>query len=743
MKPQTLILLSLLLVACLGYVVVRQIRNHVTDLPVTGPLFGRTFDGFSHIRIEHREGTSLEFERLGNQWYIRQPLDSRADDVAVMQLENVLGTLSLVRALSADEIASEPTGLDTPEWKVQAIALDGTPIAFDIGKAAPRVGTGQPETYVRHYLDGRQGKDRICVVARDFTPLLSRPANIYRHRRPMEGLTPENVRSITFSGQRAWTLTRQNGRWMVETPSFSAPAMAERIDPILRILRDLYVQEFVTNDDLASLGLTPENAQLVVTIAGQRNGQLVERTLTLGNSVSDARWVYADLSGQTEVLLVGGDIVDKLQIAPDELRDRRVMRFDPDQVRQVQLDTPNMTIDLMRDAGRWQMTEPLAGLAEDRAVMELLARLVTMTARDFLDTDDPESLGLDQPKGTVTMSLGDSGELVTLEWGNTGPDGAVFARSSQSDTMFTIDPMSFQPLLAGMETYYDHTLINVPTHNVTRLVLSRPDGTTITVAQRDDGSWEMLGTDRGEAEPSVVEAILRSIAPLRAQTIASWTEDVPHWYLDRGNTIVLTITTETLSPDTDSVDPMRTQTHTLRVVRPGAGSDVYAWRPGRRPVIIGQIDPSVYDALMTPVASRRLWDVPADAITEIHVTEGLEEPFVLQKVDGRWTDPADPYARINTAEVSAFIESMRRVKASRYLNDSTDHPDLFDLTTPWITLELVDSEGDVRELRIASSGPGEGTSERYAMATGTEVIILISSETLRDIAKDADDFVRP
>jgi len=178
-------------------------------------------------------------------------------------------------------------------------------------------------------------------------------------------------------------------------------------------------------------------------------------------------------------------------------------------------------------------------------------------------------------------------------------------------------------------------------------------------------------------------------------------------------------------------------------VRPRSGDDVYAWLPGRKPVVVGQIDPSVYDALMTPIASRRLWDIPADSIAEIRVTEGLEEPLVLKKIEGRWADPSDPYARVNGTEVSQFIESMRRVKASRYLNDSTDHPDLFDLTSPWLTLELVDEDGVVRELRIASSGPGEGTNERYAMATGTEVIILISSETLRDIAKDADDFVRP
>jgi hypothetical protein len=745
MKPKNLILLSLLLVVCLGYVVVKHIRNSQTTAPVTGSLFGQTIEGFSYISIEPPDAEAMVFERVGDEWYIRSPLDCQADDVSMLQLENALASLTLQRALPPEQAASEPTGLGTPTWKVRATTLDGTPIMFDVGATVPQIGTGQIETYIRHYPDGRESDARICVVPRNFDALFTRPPAAFRHRRLLDDINPSTVYSIAITGPHAWTLTRTPNGWSVQTTTFTAPAIDGIVSPLLVLLQDFYVQDFTETDDLADLGLTDDTAQLLLHLTEKTpDGESRTRTLTLGNPTHSQFQLYASLTGHDEVLLIGSELLDQLQVTPEALRDPRVLQFDPDAVIGVQLDLPDGTIDLVRDGGRWHMVEPLAALAEDRAVNDLLTHLAGMNARDFHDLDDPATLGLAEPRGTITLMLTGADDLITLDMGTIAPDGAVFVQSSQHDTVYSISPATYQPLLDSPGTFYDHTLLNVPIHNVARLVLHRPDGTTFTVNRRDDGSWEMLAPTTGEAEASVVETILSGISPLRADTIVSWAPEIPYRYLDRSSTIMLTVTTETLSADSSVQDPMATQTHALRVVRPGgSGNPAYAWRPGYKPVIVGQIDPAIYDALMTPIASRRLWDVPADTITEITLTEGLEAPFTLQKLEGRWTVPTDPYARVDSAAADKFVQAIRRAKASRYLNDTTEHPDRFGLTAPWITIGITTADGTARTLTISSAGPGDATLERYAMATGTDVIVLVSSESLRDLAKGSDDFVKP
>jgi hypothetical protein len=139
-------------------------------------------------------------------------------------------------------------------------------------------------------------------------------------------------------------------------------------------------------------------------------------TLRTGNETPVGSNTYVSVDGQAPVYAVPSYRVTSLQKSLEDLRDKRILRFDTSAIDSVSASWPGGRVELRRGDDEWRMEAPVEGPADQAAVDALLSDLSYLRATGFVD--DPPSdrkLGLVKPDFHVALAGGSEEEPLKLE----------------------------------------------------------------------------------------------------------------------------------------------------------------------------------------------------------------------------------------------------------------------------------------------------------------------------------------
>jgi hypothetical protein len=145
------------------------------------------------------------------------------------------------------------------------------------------------------------------------------------------------------------------------------------------------------------------------------------RTLRLGRKDETQDGVWATRADGGELFLVPGDLLAKIEKPVQELRDRRVLPLERDQVARLEWRYPEgpvvaRKLEQKKDGGdRWRLEAPLAIPADSSAISSLLFDLESLKAEEFVGGPSGK-LGLEPPQWTLALQVG--GARRVLEVGN-------------------------------------------------------------------------------------------------------------------------------------------------------------------------------------------------------------------------------------------------------------------------------------------------------------------------------------
>jgi hypothetical protein len=110
------------------------------------------------------------------------------------------------------------------------------------------------------------------------------------------------------------------------------------------------------------------------------------------------------------VVEVRGGWLDDLEVAPEDLRDRRIADISSYTVEEVLSRSTTQTVRLVRDTLRtWRMAEPVVAPADGRRIGDLLTNLAELEAELYLlDGKPPSMIGLEPPE--LTLVIHEEGE---------------------------------------------------------------------------------------------------------------------------------------------------------------------------------------------------------------------------------------------------------------------------------------------------------------------------------------------
>jgi hypothetical protein len=347
-------------------------------------------------------------------------------------------------------------------------------------------------------------------------------------KRLFPGIEPSAIQQVELTsndGKRV-RLERRESDWRLVAP-LDAAADAFTADAIASALAQLGSEAvYESPQPLAVYGLEDESRDLEFR-AGDAS-----HVLRLGKATPIGGNRYAFVGGQTRVYTVPAHAVNALAKSLDDLREKRVLRFEAGAARRVSLRWPEGKIVLARGDSGWKLEEPIAGPADQMTVEDLLNDLSFLRASGFVDAPTPaqEAL-LAAPELEVEIAIepakeGKGDEKVeaarTLKLaigGRESEQGERLARAGGGPPLFRIPSERLHDFPREVGSYRFRELARFDPDDAEKLemVFHPPGGGAVTVtATRGEQGWS---STPDAVEPARLATMIDELSRLRAQKI--------------------------------------------------------------------------------------------------------------------------------------------------------------------------------------------------------------------------------
>lgn len=342
MRTSTTLLLALgTLLLGLWLVLAESPDTTTADLP---PLLRTAPEGVTNIRIVRPDETVvLERDSApGARWRIVAPRAERADNRRVQALLETLARSRPTRMLPPEMAAT--AGLEPPRTRLELTSSAGTQ-SLELGRTAP----------LGKSVYARTGEQGIVLAPADVGFAADRGFDDLRDRLLFAGLPTPDAIEWQRPGLPDLRLEREDDGWQIREP-VHAPADGDRVATVLERLGALRAERFLDDpDDTARTERGLDMPSLTIVIEG--TGQ--PRKLALGGADTEgdtpAGWVR--VNEEDRLASVTRESLRAVDISPEELRDRRILRIDPERFVRILLQRKGAEgIELRRSGERWEST---------------------------------------------------------------------------------------------------------------------------------------------------------------------------------------------------------------------------------------------------------------------------------------------------------------------------------------------------------------------------------------------------
>jgi hypothetical protein len=555
MRTKVTLILLLLCIALYGFIFYLDDIIRVRPSPEAARrILGPEVDAIERLEIINDIlPAPVSLEKRGSDWFFAGTGGWPANANAV---ERILSELQFLEHETSFEVSAladagqtlADYGLETPAL-VLRFGREATTTELRVG-AVTQVAN-------RLYVLSPDGK-RIHVVARSLAD--SFRVTLDELRADMLFSIPVfEARSLSLQlpspGNLRVRLSKTGGRWIFETP-IQTRADKASVDIVINRLNALKVRAFIDDPaiDDAATGLA--NPELRIALEGNSRRE----TLLLGRAAPGTLPVrYAKLEDRAQVFTVEIEpsLVERLLNAQTDLRERRVLEFDPARLSSIDIRSPGRPdLSLQRlETGAWQVVSrgsaspggqpPAPQPADAQFVTRLTESLQALRADVFL-SDAPsaaelENWGFNRPEREITLNFASPGggvpaaSSVSLVLAVASErEGRLYARAGGSSSVLLVPAETLGRVPAVPRAYRDRNLRTLPpgARIVGVKLMKLPESEIVfskEIGPEETSSWEDALAGESPESREAVLALITELRQLRAQTFVQdeFTPTVP------------------------------------------------------------------------------------------------------------------------------------------------------------------------------------------------------------------------
>jgi hypothetical protein len=392
-------------------------------------------DRVMSVRLEKDGGSVVELTRDGDAWRLTRPAPYPADSFAASDLARQLAQLKRVggdssEAKPEDYGLAKPSAKATITWKDPSDPKKTSTRTIEFGIDIPGTDTAAARV---------AGQSRVLFVPSSVAASVKKSAADFRSKDVFGGSTSDVARMDVERGRGHLLLAQRDAIWWIEQP-LKDLADADAASRLAGDLTALRVTDFLTaeKDSLATWGLSPPLYRVMLSDAKGKT-----TTAEFGATRSDGNSIYASREGQA--FTVGSSIVEELSKEAIAFREPRLVRFDRARATGVDGTFGDQHVVLTRGKdGGWNAGPKtvLASAAED-----VLAAILDIKSRAFLDESEAQALASRAPSGSVQITLSE-GEPWHIQLYSGSEPAATVARRPGA---FRLSSDPSESLLAAMK----------------------------------------------------------------------------------------------------------------------------------------------------------------------------------------------------------------------------------------------------------------------------------------------------
>lgn len=322
----------------------------------------------------------------------------------------------------------------------------------------------------------------------------------------------EEVRITNTKGETS-RVQKSNAEWKLVEPE-ATEADQGQVSNLASSLATLEINRVVDEapKDLGLYGLSMPKTD----VAFRLKGQTEFRHLLVGDETSTGSDMYAKVPDAPRVFLIAAYLGNTFNRSAFDLRDKSVMRFEPDKVETIAIAHGTSMLELHKTRGEWMLTKPYAARADFAAASAILTNLSSAQMQKIVapTVDDPKRYGFNAPKATVELKGG--GNTASLVIGTADADG-TFARNATRPIVFTVLNTLSTDLNKPADTLRRKELFDGRSFNTARIELHRGAETFVFERSKDkDGKETWRNAAGAVADKAKVEELLTKLSNIRA-----------------------------------------------------------------------------------------------------------------------------------------------------------------------------------------------------------------------------------
>jgi hypothetical protein len=302
---------------------------------------------------------------------------------------------------------------------------------------------------------------------------------------------------------------QDSGGWsMTSPPQF--PVDQDAAGALASTLSSLASERLVEEKtaDLAQFGLAAPALQVTVLLKDGKSKKLL-----VGDEAPAGGGSFARIEGDPRVFTVSSYSRSSLDKTPQDLRDKRLLRFDSEKLTRVELTVKGQTIEFGKNAqNEWQIIKPQPLRADGGQVEELVQKLSGARMDLSLSADDEKkstaAFTASTPVGTARFT--DAAGTQQLEV-RRDKDKNCYARSSIVEGSHKVSADLGQALDKSLADFRNKKLFDFGWSDPTQIEIR--DGGTRVVYQKSADKWMAGGK---QMDPESINALLDKLRELAA-----------------------------------------------------------------------------------------------------------------------------------------------------------------------------------------------------------------------------------
>ncbi len=464
--------------------------------------------------------SKIEMEKKNGSWFLEKPVKDRADSMSVNQLFTTAESLKSETSIPTEK----PSGGKEP-LKEYGLGSSETRLAFFGGEKPVEILFGKDaavegKTYIR-----LEDSRTVHVIGNDLKNQVSKKVDEFRDHKLTDILSTHVEKFALKTAAGEIQLEKKAQHWSLTKP-FKARGNDQKVGDLIAQAANAHVESFVADSsNLAAFGLQEPRGSVALSTEDRKEpvvlqfGQPTEK---------DKEKIYVKLSTRDSVVVVPKGLEGLLDIKPNDVRDRNLLRVEADIVDRMTIEPKDgEKIVLARKGESWVRK---VGDKDERinvaAATRLLGDLQTSQVIEFIAdiaTELPK-YGLDQPAIKLTLSSYASentaetkaGEkpIVTVLFSKAEGD-SVYAKLDDEPFVVRVSTALLYSVMIDPLQWQDLSVYQYKPDEITALEIAREGQATVTLERDKDKKW-LLAKGDGQVNQTNVQSLVNTLTNLRA-----------------------------------------------------------------------------------------------------------------------------------------------------------------------------------------------------------------------------------